>query len=552
MVSRFLSLLLLLLPLSAAQAFSSLSSSVDKNPAMLGEAITLTLSADGRFAADAIDFRVLEQDFRVMLPSVSQSTQVINGVTQHNTSWSVSLFASNTGSYRIPAFELNGVRSEPIELTIIESSQAQNRRDLFLEAKLVGYPSAYVQQMLYYDVVIYFSGDLQRGNLTEPALEGAEIQRLGPDTEGTALIDGVRYRTITRRYSLIPQRSGDFVIAPPLFTGEMIERNPERFNYFSRSKTVMAEAEPVQLEVKPQPENFPGRWLIAGLVTLTEEWQPDSQQLKAGEPVTRIITLSAVDVATNQLPDLDQQLPASLRAYQEQPQSRGAERSGRQVAQKVFTNALIASNEGELVLPEVRLPWWNSQTNRLEYAVLPARTLQVTGNAQPAMPLPTLSSPELLPATAANPPWQWNYLSTVLLAAWLLSTVALCWLWLERRMLRANNQAGNQADNRNTVAVDAGKHAFKQACNNNSPKAAEQTLLRLAAGAYPPACRSLGQLAAKVSDPELKAEILKLEQALYSPQTESWQGEALYQAWLKRKANHTSQREVQLQPLYPD
>lgn len=552
MVSRFLSLLLLLLPLSAAQAFSSLSSSVDKNPAMLGEAITLTLSADGRFAADAIDFRVLEQDFRVMLPSVSQSTQVINGVTQHNTSWSVSLFASNTGSYRIPAFELNGVSSEPIELTIIESSQAQNRRDLFLEAKLVGYPSAYVQQMLYYDVVIYFSGDLQRGNLTEPALEGAEIQRLGPDTEGTALIDGVRYRTITRRYLLIPQRSGDFVIAPPLFTGEMIERNPERFNYFSRSKTVMAEAEPVQLEVKPQPENFPGRWLIAGLVTLTEEWQPDRQQLKAGEPVTRIITLSAVDVATNQLPDLDQQLPTSLRAYQEQPQSRGAERSGRQVAQKVFTSALIASNEGELVLPEVRLPWWNSQTNRLEYAVLPARALQVTGNAQPAMPLPTLSSPELLPATAASPPWQWNYLSTVLLAAWLLSTVALCWLWLERRTLRANNQAGNQADNRNTVAVDAGKHAFKQACNNNSPKAAEQTLLRLAAGAYSPACRSLGQLAAKVSDPELKAEILKLEQALYSPQTESWQGEALYQAWLKRKASHTSQQAVQLQPLYPD
>lgn len=552
MVSRFLSLLLLLLPLSAAQAFSSLSSSVDKNPAMLGEAITLTLSADGRFAADAIDFRVLEQDFRVMLPSVSQSTQVINGVTQHNTSWSVSLFASNTGSYRIPAFELNGVRSEPIELSIIESSQAQNRRDLFLEAKLVGYPSAYVQQMLYYDVVIYFSGDLQRGNLTEPALEGAEIQRLGPDTEGTALIDGVRYRTITRRYLLIPQRSGDFVIAPPLFTGEMIERNPERFNYFSRSKTVMAEAEPVQLEVKPQPENFPGRWLIAGLVTLTEEWQPDSQQLKAGEPVTRIITLSAVDVAANQLPDLDQQLPASLRAYQEQPQSRGAERSGRQVAQKVFTSALIASNEGELVLPEVRLPWWNSQTNRLEYAVLSARTLQVTGNAQPTMSLPTLSSPELLPVTAAGNPWQWNYLSSVLLAAWLLSTVALCWLWPGRRKLRANHHTANHADSGNTVAVDAGKHAFKQACNNNAAKKAEQTLLRLAAGAYPPACRSLGELAAKVSDPALKAEIRKLEQALYSPQTENWQGEALYQAWLTRKASHTTQHAVQLQPLYPD
>lgn len=523
-------------------ALSNLQSQVDKNPALAGEAITLTVTADARIAADALNYRQLERQFRVMVPSVSQSTQVINGVSTQSTRWSFTLFPLNSGTFTIPAFEINGIRSEPIELTVLaQGARTDEARELFVEASLQNSSEIYVQQMLYYDVVIYFSGDLQRGNLTEPQLEGAEILRVGQDTEGSTLVNGVRYRTITRRYSITPQRSGHFTIAPPLFSGEVIDRDNSRYNYFARSKTVMQEANPITIEVKPQPANFSGAWLVAGLVTLTEEWQPTQAELNVGEPVTRIITLSAVDVASSQLPDINQQLPAQLRFYQEQPQAKGAERSGRQVAQKIFTTAIIANEAGELTLPEIRLPWWNSQTHRQEVAVLPERTLRVkaaSGGTPPSL-LPTHTpAPEL----QLNH-WQWNYTSSLLLVGWLLSLIMFWYL----KKPQPQRQAPAKGETRPPFADKLLKHA----CETSEPKIAAEQILLWGQRQFSRQMMSLEQLSLLVADPRLAEELNNLARQLYSPHSASWQGAALYQAWRNWRPGQAMASKTTLAPLYP-
>ena len=531
-----------------AFAFSSLQSQVDKNPALAGEAITLTVTADARLAADALIYRQLEQHFRVMVPSVSQSTQVINGISTQSTRWSFTLFPLQSGTFTIPAFEINGIRSAPIELTVLaESARNDNdaARELFVEATLEGSREIYVQQMLYYDVVIYFSGDLQRGNLTEPQLEGAEIQRVGQDVEGSTLVNGVRYRTITRRYSITPQRSGSVTIAPPLFTGEVIDRDSSRYNYFARSKTVMQEANPITIEVRPQPANFSGSWLVAGLVTLTEEWQPELSELKVGEPITRIITLSAVDVAGSQLPDLNQQLPAQLRSYQEQPQARSAERSGRLVAQKLFTSAIIANEAGEITLPEIRLPWWNSQTNRQEVATVPAQTLTVKATGTQAEPA-VLPMPTALAAPIANP-WQWNYTSSLLSVGWLLS-FALFW-YFKKLPLPANNIANNTAS---VVPRQAfADKVLKQACESGNPKQAADQLVLWGKAQFSSQIISLEQVADRLADQKLATELAHLARHCYGADTGHWQGDALYQAWRAWQPPPSAISKTPLAPLYP-
>ncbi len=526
-------------------ALNSLHSQVDKNPALAGEAITLTVTADARLAADALNYRELEQYFRVMAPSISQSTQVINGVSAHSTRWSFTLFPLTSGTFTIPSFEINGQRSEPIELTVLaETASANNTanpRELFVEVTLNGSSEIYVQQMLYYDVVIYFSGDLQRGNLTEPQLEGAEIQRVGQDVEGSALVNGVRYRTITRRYSITPQRSGQFTITPPLFSGEVIARDTNRFDYFARSKTVMQEAQPITIDVKPQPVDFNGRWLVAGLVTLTEEWQPASVELKVGEPVTRIITLSAVDVASSQLPDINQQLPEQLRFYQEQPQAKGAERSNRLVAQKIFTTAIIANEAGDLTLPEIRLPWWNSQTLRQEVAVLPARTLQVMGGNPATAPM-ALAEPSL-ELTPSVSPWQWNYTSTVLLCCWLFSVA----LFALKRTASAKAQVAPVEHSR----VPFADKVLRQACKTADAKVAAEQLLLWGKAQFSPSVKSLEQLAQLVADPLFTTELNKLAKQCYGKQQEPWQGITLYQVWRSWRPAKAVTKTIALPPLYP-
>ncbi|MDP4943915.1 MAG: BatD family protein [Alishewanella sp.] len=545
--SVFNSFIFLLLVMSMPlAAFSSLTSEVDKNPALAGEAITLVVTADSRLSADALNYRQLEQNFRVMAPSVSQSTQIINGQSSQSTRWSLTLFPLNSGVFTIPAFEINGIRSLPLTVEVLDQPIKKDAsRELFVEANLIATNNVYVQQMLYYDVVIYFSGDLQRGTLTEPQLEGAEIKRVGQDAEGSAIVNGVRYRTITRRYSVIPQRSGDMVINPPVFTGEVIDRDNSNYNYFARSKTVMQEANPISLQVLPQPDNFPGNWLVAGLVTLTEEWQPNNTELVVGEPVTRIITLSAVDVSPSQLPELSQQLPAQLRSYDEQPQSVGAERNGRLVAQKVFTTALIANAEGEVTLPEISLAWWNSQTDQLQTTVLPARTFKVIAAAGATPTANTLPAPMAATPSVASNPWQWNYTSSLLSLLWLASMLIALYFLKSRSVqpaaLNTVRSAKVMADNR----------LLQKACAASDAATAAQQLLLWGQQQFGPSIRSLGQLMGYLQDEALLAELKQLEQHLYSNTDSPWQGDSLYQRWRQWQAPAKQPTPQGLASLYP-
>ena len=504
-------------------AASQLSASIDRNPAVVGEAIVLEVTANARLSADQLNFRVLEQDFRITVPSVSQSTRVINGEATHSTSWRVSLFAREPGQYIIPSFQVGQASSQPIELEVLAATAtADGRPEVFLTASLEQ-SRLHVQQTGYYTVTIHYRGDLQRGSLTEPAMEGATVLQIGRDEEGSVLIDGVRYRTISRRFAITPQRSGQFSISAPEFTGELLDRDSSRSNFFARTRTVIQHAEAIAVEVLSIPTEFPGDWLVAGLVTLHEEWSGVLTELRQGVPITRTITLSGVDVAANQLPDIDFTAPAKFRLYPQQPERQGAQRNGRLVAQKTFTLAMIPTEAGEVQLPELRLPWWNSQRQMVDYATLPARTIQVLpaartqpdATASQLLTSQTTPAPEIIVAS----PWHWNHLSSLLLAAWALSTALLLWRW---RRPKGNQQAIN--------SPSFNSAALRKACRHNQPEVARDCLLYWAQGQLNESIRTLSALAAAVEEP-LRSELLLLNKVLYHPEAAAWQGDKLWQAW---------------------
>tara|TARA_R110002126_G_scaffold10245_9_gene46465 strand:+ start:180 stop:1829 length:1650 start_codon:yes stop_codon:yes gene_type:complete len=530
-------------------AVTQLTARLDKNPVMLGESVLLEVSADSRVAGTSINFRVLEDNFTVMVPSVNQSSRIINGDASHNTTWNVTLLPKASGTFRIPAFSVEGVSSSSILLEVVPAQQGSGAvRDVFLESKL-STDNIIVQQMVYYDVTIYFSGDIQNGGLSEPLLDDATIQRVGQDQEGSELIDGERYRSITRRYAITPQRSGTFTITPPTFSGDVIDRNSARQNFYARSRTVVREAEPVSITVQAQPNDFSGSWLVAGLVTLHEEWQPEQTELIQGEPITRIITLSAVDVAANQLPDISSTLPEGFRVYQEQPQIKGAERARRLVAQKVITSAIIANTPGEFELPEVNVPWWNSQTNRQEMAVLPARTVQVKavpGRSPSPLVSTDVTSPVITTA-AANPvsvsAWHWSNTSTLLLAGWLLTIGLLIW---QRR------PASRPKAHPNNTPVRFDSNALRTACRQHNKAKARQQLLLWARHHNLLQDGSLSTLSQRVGPGALQEQIDQLNAALYSDSAVSWQGNQLLQAWSDfQLSTPPGARGDALPPLYP-
>lgn len=539
---------------SQIQAATQLKASVDKNPAMYGEAIMLQLVLDEKVDAGALDFAVLEADFRVTGPSVSQSMQIINGQSSQSTSWQLSLFPRRTGSLLIPAFKVGNLSSDPIRIEVQPASQAQGKgAELFLQNSFSS-ATVHVQQMLYYEIKIYFKGELQRGNLSQPELPGADVEQVGKDVENSEIVNGERYQTITRRYSVIPQKSGALSLKPPFFNGEMIDRDNSRYDYFARTKAVSAEGQPLQLEVRPIPDGQQQNWLASELVAMNDEWNPAGLTLVQGEPVTRTITLTAMDLADHQLPDLQLGTVPGAKIYPEQPQSRKAERKGRIVAQKVFSYAIIADKAGTLTLPEVRVRWWNTKTNQPDEAVLSAVTLQVEPNPQqPQQSDPVAAAETSAPDAAATAPvsdWYFSYSSWLLLGVWLLTLAA--WA-LSMRRADGDGDGDDQTTQPRAVSssdVRFNSRKLKQACQQHDASQAREQLLRWAQQLIAPDIESLADILRHLPDGALKTQIQQLSYQGYQRAGVQWQGQALLEAW----AHFHHQPAVTapgLTPLYP-
>ena len=388
--------------ISAAQV-TQITASVDRNPILLDESARLSVIATGNLDRDAIDFSVLNNAFRVSVPSFSKSTQIINGNMSQTVSWTVSLYPKQTGTFNIPSFEIEGKQSSPFQINVlpVDTANSSQPREYYVEAS-VDSNEIYLQQQLLYTVKIYLSQDIQRGQLSLPELEGALIEQIGEDDDYQEIINGVRYRIIERKYAIIPQSSGNFTITGPIFEAEVATNSRRSFANFGRTKSIARRAPDLDLTVKSIPNNYAYTWLPSEFVEVTEQWQGNEDGLMVGEPVTRSITLTALGLTKEQLPVIDLPYHPSFKVYPEQPTLATVQRNDRLIAQGVFNSAIIPEQAGSFVLPEVRIPWFNVKTGSTDYAVVPARTVNVQAKPVDTSQTTTGQSSQITPALNPN------------------------------------------------------------------------------------------------------------------------------------------------------
>ena len=369
MVMRLFCCLLLLCAIPSFAA-TKLQASVDKNPVLAGEFFMLNISVDDNVKGEQPDTSVLLKDFVVGPTSLSTRTNIINGSINKQTTWSVKLMTRTEGQYTIPSFTVSGLSSQPIDLTVTKrAANADNNNDIFVKTSLSS-NSLYVQEAGVYTLKLYLAKELLDGSLSTPSMEDAQLTQLGKQTESYELVDGKRYLVITREYLIQPQKSGPYTIAAPVFQGRVQQ------NY--RQLEVSAIGEDQQIEIKPIPSDYKGAWLPSELVNLGEEWQPSDDTIEVGTPITRTITLTALGVTKEQLPDIEMPTINGIRSYPDQKVNNNAVRNGRVVSQQTASYALLPQTPGTYTLPEIKLPWFNTKINRISFATLPARKITVT------------------------------------------------------------------------------------------------------------------------------------------------------------------------------
>lgn len=409
-------LLTLLLSTAAYADVNSLEATIDRNPVMLDEAIRLTVTADGSADRDAFDSSPLLKDFVVGRTSVSSQTSIVNFDTKRTTVWTTTLFPRKEGTFTIPSLTIEGKSTKPIQVKVIPVQEQSNvARDYFVTTD-IDVKEAYLNQQLLYTVKLFLSSNIERGSLQAPEMQNAEITQLGEDKQYTDIVNGRRYQIIERQFAVVPQASGEFTLRGPIFTGEVMAANTnQRFGFFNRTQQINRVGPDITVNIKPIPQGIDYPWLPSEMVRVDEEW-PQGDSFVAGEPVTRIVTLTALGVVEEQLPDIPEFYPPNFKLYPDQSNTTTVEKDQSLISQRQTSLAIIPTQPGNFVLPEITIPWFNTLTQQTEYASIPARSITVApasgannANTPNSLDTPSMSSASNediqndIPSTATQP-----------------------------------------------------------------------------------------------------------------------------------------------------
>lgn len=540
--------------LPAAARSLQVEVTVDRNPIIVNESFNLIVTANEDLPRWAFNSQPLLRDFIVGTTSMETSRSIIQGVSTQTTRWSVRLTARSAGKYTIPAFNIEGFHTQPIELEVIAANTSTDgeQRPIFIAAELSN-KAPYVQQQTTYKVELFLQANtpLDSGSITTPEAEHATIELITQNRERQEIINGQRYRVITQEYAITPQRSGPLTIQGAVFNGIYRPANVRSLTGFTRPEQITLRTADISVNVQAKPDNFPGNWLVSEQVSVDEEWDSERMVFPVGEPITRTIIITAEGVNPEQLPEPNFNWPSELRVYPERPQRTSSVANGMRISQARYTVVLIPSQSGTVTLPEVSIPWFNSRTNRIEYAQLPSRELNLINppgglaspQAQPIHPVTTLDTSsghtlatELPPSTtsydahSANPSRTSERLLLIVSLLWLTTTVALIW-WVQKLRRGRNSESFESTDQRVPTKARDALNALKRACNSNNNKAALAALVNWQK-ARSEGIGNVSDLRRDLADnTELLAQLDTLERSLYSQTKASWrEGKALWTA----------------------
>ena len=272
----------------------------------------------------------------------------------------------------------------------------------------------YVQQQINYDVVLTDNGSIVSGN-PQFVTDNSDwiILSLGnPQITNIKSQSGAALRQITFKYALFPQKSGTLRIPEVWFEGYAGNKdnslnnllNQDIFNLAINTPSLFGFETPVSLKadsqtinILPVPADYSGKWwLPAKQVELSSEWIGEKPEFKAGEAVSRLITLKASGVTENQLPEINFKPAEGIKQYPEQPSRQGKISGQMPMAEQTVVNVYVPDKAGKLVLPEISVDWYNTATQQVEKAVIPAEEISVAASGIVAKNIKKQTS-ELLP-----------------------------------------------------------------------------------------------------------------------------------------------------------
>lgn len=539
-----------LLSLFSSLTFAEIQVQLDPSQVTMGETFKLSITQEDQQSGGVPDLTELQKDFVILGTERHVNYSIINGQAQSQSQWIVLLRALKPGIFTIPPIKIGLEQSSPITINVQESTKTQTfpdnsiqEQDVFLIAG-VDEKKPYVNQQIIYTVKLYNSKRLLDAEYQGPKVDDALLIPLGDAKRYHEVQNNITYVVEEQNYAIYPQKSGNLKIISPTFNALVYDYNPQRIQ--AKSKTI-------NLSVKPMPKQYQGKlWLPAKQVKLSEQYENNNQTISQGSTLTRTVTLEGVAIPAQLLPSLTFQETSSFSVYPEKGAERNQVKNGVLVGSVEIKVTYLFNKAGKTTIPELRLPWFNTETGKDEVAVLPPRSLEITPST--TVKTSTTDSQRVDKETATRQPVSDSGLNTNASGGWALALAiifALAWLitlglwvWQKQSRYTISKREYKKALN-----------ALNKACNECNPKKARDAVLKWASLQWPDApLLNLTDLTQLVRDAHLKKQLHLLSQVLYRSQEKTlWRGDELLRAVyaVKRNQSGKKRKNNNLPPINP-
>ncbi len=208
-----------------------------------------------------------------------------------------------------------------------------------------------------------------------PSFEAPNIVVRLPERASSPIserIDGKTWAGISRRYQIAPIVAGEFAIKDAVV--RVTYADPEG------GEAIVSELALPEISftgVIPENARDLDPFVAAKSLTLEQTVEGESETMEAGGSFSRVLTIKAEGLASMFLPVLTPEtVPDGLRGYPETPVLQDSDNRGETTGTRIETSVFVAQGAVNGSLPEVKLRWFNVESETIEEVSVPAIEVQ--------------------------------------------------------------------------------------------------------------------------------------------------------------------------------
>ncbi|CAK0752279.1 exported hypothetical protein [Gammaproteobacteria bacterium] len=260
---------------------------------------------------------------------------------------------------------------------------------------LVSTTTPYIQQAIVYTVRVSSKTNVLQFSLDPPTVQGAAIEPLEEQPRTYTTRSGGTQKIVNEyRYALTPLVSGKVDIPATHLSGkaEAPTQGTASSEGNKREVSFQIRTPSVTLQVRPEPKTAPQPWLPLQALGLVPEGEVPRVG-RVGEPFTLSLWLRAVGVRGERLPPIAELLQGpDFRIYPENAVEywQDATTDGNAVrGQRHEILTILPLKRGSFHLPILRIPWWDTNKDRLATLEWQSPEMNVAEEKVPSPPKAT-------------------------------------------------------------------------------------------------------------------------------------------------------------------